>query len=1249
MSKVKKGKRVAAAAMAVALSMATVTTGVLPNTEVHVHAEESDRTWTKLADSSVDGFYYREDQHGNIECVTDKTYVYTSYDQMVKEIASMAKRIFLENKYARYDLDIPVEIKSDHTIEDIENGKCDKDIHNEIYKDTGKPNEGHTMSAFTVGGGNLLAENRSDGIKYSDGGYKGYYSGSGGYGDRRDRYQEATKKLDEVIRSLNLDGKSDYDKFKAVTNWIVSNVRYDDDNETKYQHDLTGAVLDGLAVCDGYAGTFYYMANAVGLNALFEDGIGNDNRIRHAWNLVQIDGIYYYADPTNAYFKEDGEPGSEVLYGQKYFFSLYTPDSTTIKDTYKISQDDYLKEHSVCKGNHKLYESGGRDVTCETPAQTQYRCANKGCLYTEWVKTKDPLGHIWEEEGTVTQKQTCTEPEITTYKCIRTDAYDGYVCDKKKKVETKPALGHAWDVGKITKEATCSETGVKTYTCSRCGGTKTEDIPKTKHDYEEHVVKAPTCTEKGVSYYVCKNCGLTTSRRQTPATGHIHTEVRNQKDATYKENGYTGDTYCKDCGKKLETGTVIPKLVEKEHDYGEWVLDQAPTCKKYGARHRICKNCGDREVDVLDKVDHSWELVSTTPATCTIGEIQHYKCSVCGETKDVTLSNPLGEHSWDEGKVTKKATCTEDGEKTYTCTVCNTTKTEVIPATGHQHKEVRNAKKATCTEDGYTGDTYCTDCNTKLESGTVINKLGHTWDNGVITKEATETEEGVKTYTCKTCGETKTEKIPVASHHWDQGTITKKATCTENGEKTYYCTDADCNKTYVETIPATGHQHTELRDKKTATCGEDGYSGDLYCKDCGQLISKGAVVKATGHSWDSGKVTEVATCKKEGTKTYTCKNCGETKTESIPKTEHQWNDGEVTKEATCAEEGVKTYTCSICKDTKAEVIPKKEHSFDEGKIQKEATCTEDGLKIYTCKACGETKEEVLKATGHQHTELRNEKKATCTEEGYTGDTYCTDCGELIKKGSVTEKAGHNWEVTSEEKATCEKDGSKTYTCADCKGTKTETISATGHKFDSWKAVKAQSIYSGAVQERICNACGKKETRVIGSKLKPVLKVNASSLKLKRKQSTKKFVVSRLAKGDFVKTWTSSNKKIVKISGSKNGTCTIKAGNKTGKAKITITLASGLKKTINVTVQKKAVTCTSIKNVPKKLTLKRKRSYQLKPVINPITCTYKAIYKTSNKKIVKVTSRGKITAVKKGKAKVTIIVGKRKFVCKVTVR
>lgn len=1093
MSKVRKGKQIAAVVMAVALSAAMVTTGVLPNTEVHVHAEEDGSVYKKIADSSVDGFYYEQNVWGYIQCTTDKTLEYSSYDEMIKKLSAITKKIVQENAYDRYSFSFPIKISSAAKDERFENDQVNKDLEDEVYKEeTGDPKGGHTMASMGGGLTNIYDITYSE----SEKAYIGEVTGSGGYGSKKDRYDQTVKKLNEVIKNLNLDGKSDYEKFKAVTNWIVSNVTYDSHYNgkpnipagTEYPHDMTGAVLDGYAVCDGYAGTFYYMANAVGIKALYEDGISIAERKGHAWNLVQIDGTYYYVDPTNAYFKEDGEPGRELLLGQKYLFSLYTPDNTTIEDTYKnISQDDYLKEHSICKGKHKLGTAEkSKGATCTTAGYTSHKCTVPGCNYEEyeWI---EPLGHEWSKKGTVTQEQSCENPEITTYKCERTDIWPA--CKATKQVETKPALGHTWDEGKVTKEATCSETGVKTYTCTRCGGTKNEEIPKTKHDYEEHVETPATCTSRGVSYYVCKNCGLTTSKKQTPATGHIHTEVRNKKDATYTDDGYTGDTYCKDCGKKLETGTMIPKLVEKEHDYGEWVLDQAPTCKKYGVRHRICKNCGDREVDVLDKVDHSWELVSTTPATCIIGEIQHYKCSVCGETKDVTLSNPLGEHSWDNGKVTKEATCTEDGEKTYTCTVCNTTKTKVIPATGHQHKEVRNAKKATCTEDGYTGDTYCTDCNTKLESGTVINKLGHTWDNGVITKEATETEEGVKTYTCKTCGETKTEKIPVTSHHLDQGTITKKATCTENGEKTYHCTDADCDKTYVETIPATGHQHTEVRDKKEVTCEEDGYTGDTYCKDCGQLISKGAVVKATGHSWNSGKVTEAATCKKEGTKIYTCKNCGETKTETIP--------------------------------------------------------------------------------------------------------------------------------------------------------------ATGHKFDSWKTVKAQSIYSGAVQKRTCNACGKKETRIVGDKLKPVLKVNAPKLQLKRRQKTQKFTLTDIAKGDSVKSWVSSNKKIVTVSGKPNGTCIIKAGKKTGSAKITITMRSNLKKTIGVKVQKKAVACTFIKNVPKKLTLKRKRSYQLKPVINPITCTYKAKYKTSNKKIVKVTSKGKITAVKKGKAKITVMVGKKKFVCMVT--
>ena len=836
MSKVRKGKQIAAVVMAVALSAAMVTTGVLPNTEVHVHAEEDGSVYKKIADSSVDGFYYEQNVWGYIQCTTDKTLEYSSYDEMIKKLSAITKKIVQENAYDRYSFSFPIKISSAAKDERFENGQVNKDLKNEIYKETGDPKGGHTMIA--MGGGSTQIYD----ISYSESekAYVGEVSGSGGYGEKRDRYQEATKKLDEVITSLNLDGKSDYDKFKAVTNWIVSNVRYDDDNETKYQHDLTGAVLDGLAVCDGYAGTFYYMANAVGLNALFEDGITNSNRIRHAWNLVQIDGTYYYVDPTNAYFKEDGEPGRELLLGQKYLFSLYTPDNTTIEDTYKnISQDDWLKEHSICKGNHNLRENGGKSAQCTTPATIHYECTNPGCLYGYDVESSPALGHAWDE-GKITQEQSCDNPEITTYTCTRSN------CKKKKHVETKPALGHTWDEGKITKEATCSETGVKTYTCSRCGGTKTEEIPKTKHDYEEHVETPATCTSKGISYYVCKNCGRTTSRYQTPKKDHTP-EIRNKKEATCKAEGYTGDTYCSVCNKKISAGQKIAKL---DHTPGEWEIIQ-PTCKKYGIKRRDCIVCGaSLDLEVLEKLDHTWKLTSTTPATCGIGEIQHYKCSVCGETKDVTLDNPLS-HTWDSGKVSKKPTCTETGIKTYTCTNCGTTREETIESTGHLHKETKDQKAVTCTEDGYTGDIYCSDCGTKLESGTVINKLGHTWDNGVITKEATETEDDSDDANDAELDEIEEDKKAEAPRKkvyasifmgwaledgkdtfipkWKAGDIVQNLVAEDGGEITLYAVWDDCPWIQAQDLYYTLEQaqsgfitEEEILSHATATDREDG-------------------------------------------------------------------------------------------------------------------------------------------------------------------------------------------------------------------------------------------------------------------------------------------------------------------------------------------------------------------------------------------------------------------------------------------
>lgn len=225
-------------------------------------------------------------------------------------------------------------------------------------------------------------------------------------------------------------------------------------------------------------------------------------------------------------------------------------------------------------------------------------------------------------------------------------------------------------------------------------------------------------------------------------------------------------------------------------------------------------------------------------------------------------------------------------------------------------------------------------------------------------------------------------------------------------------------------------------------------------------------------------------------------------------------------------------------------------------------------------------------------------------------------------------------------------------CGDWKtNSNTPTPSPSGekeHKWSGWKTISVATVFKGAVQKRTCSTCGKSETRT-GSKLKPAIQINATSFPLKIKQATTAFKVTGLAKGDSVASWKSSNTKIVKVSGKANGSNKITAGKKTGKAVITITLKSGLTKKISVTVQKKAVTAKKITSIPKKLNLKTKKKAVLKPVLNPITCTNKVTYKTSNKKVATINSKGQITAKKKGKAVITVKAGKKTVKCTITVK
>ena len=1107
-----------------------VITGFFPwNSPVSVHAEES------VIKSSADGFEYRPLGWVTTDyiCTSNTTQIYDNYKDAIKGLADISRKILVERKAESFSIKIPVEIKADQKVSDIEKGSnpFNDAVRDETYKETGNPEEGQGLAQFLYARGNLMND-KLDKITYDEDtkSYKGvfyYHSLSYKYSER---YSKTITKLNEIMESLTLDGKSDYEKCIAIRKWIAKNVKYDDEFfknaescPRKNAHDMTGAVLDGYAVCDGYAYLFHYMANAAGLLTLVEHGVlkGSGN---HAWNLVQIDGTFYYTDCTGGIsLDKNGEPTAEFLYGQDYMFKLsVTPKNNDIEDAYSnISKDDWSKDHSVCQGNHTLVKSGQAPATCEEMGYMAYHCTNSGCIYICRDYNIEPLGHNYDyTNGEITQSQDCTHPEITTYRCTR--------CKAPEDRETKPSLGgHRYEVKETTLEPTCTEEGKQTLVCTVCGQETTKTLEPLKHNFEITTNKAPTCTSNGSDKYTCKRCGYF-MYHTVEATGHKE-EIRNKKEATCSSTGYTGDTYCSVCNKKLSSGETIAKK------------------------------------------EHTWVKQDNIPATCEKGEMEVEKCSVCGETKETQVSDPLG-HDFEEWKITKDPICTKNGTKKRICKRCKEYEIDVIDPTGHQHTKIIDQKEATCEEKGYTGDIYCNDCRRIVELGKDIAPTGHTMDEGTITKEPTQTATGIKEYKCKTCKKVlKTETIPMLkSHHWDQGTQNKAPTCTEAGEMIYHCTDEDCDETYTEVIDPTGHQHTKIIDQKDATCEENGYSGDTYCEDCKQTIKTGKVIKATGHDW-----------------------------------------------------------------------------YDKN-MKLAATCEADGIMEKACHNCNATKEEPIKATGHKKTEIRNKKDATCEQEGYTGDIYCVTCEKRLEEGKVIPKTDHTWTIT-ETKATCEHDGMKTYTCEICGMTKSEPIKASGHDFGAWTTTKEATVSSKEEQKRTCSICKKTETRGIGDKLKATIRTNAASLKLKKKQSTMKFTITGLAKGDYVTSITSSNNKIVNVTGNKNGTCKIKAGSKTGKATITIKLASGLTKQIKITVQKKAVTCTKIKNVPKTIRLNKKQTYQLKPMIEPITCTDKAKYKSSNKKTAKVTKSGKITAVKKGKTKVTVAVGKKKFVCTVNVR
>lgn len=427
----------------------------------------------------------------------------------------------------------------------------------------------------------------------------------------------------------------------------------------------------------------------------------------------------------------------------------------------------------------------------------------------------------------------------------------------------------------------------------------------------------------------------------------------------------------------------------------------------------------------------------------------------CGKTETVA-------HSWDNGKETTAPTCTQDGVKTFTCSDCGATKTEAIEALGHDWSDwtddgilaAKDTHSRTCKRNcGVAAEienhswSHWTSVNENTHKKTcdicdAIRTASHNWGEGVVAKEPTEEEEGLMTYTCGDCGQTKGEPIDklehvhnwsdwaqntetthirscrcnetqTAPHNFGTGVVTTQPTHTSQGVKTFVC--EECGYSYTEDIPeTTEHEWSDWSDNKDGTHTRSCRCNASETKDC---------------TYDDGVVTTPSTHYEEGVKAFTCNVCGHTKTEPVAKTtEHEWSDW------TDNNDGTHTRSCRCGEDETTDC------AYDAGVVTEQPTHTEKGVKTYTCTACGHAyTEEIPVLTDHAWGEwIVNKLDAANTHIRYCICDETQTAPHKFDTGVVTTKPTHTAK------------GVKTFTCADCGYSYTEAIpETTEHQWSAW--------------------------------------------------------------------------------------------------------------------------------------------------------------------------------------------------------
>lgn len=798
------------------------------------------------------------------------------YAATVEEAAAGLRSAMVERQ-----TNVVVNIKVDELTEEALTTKC-SEIFTEAIKHTGNPKEGDSLK-WVWENWNCSISGTSDGSNcYATITYDiTYYTTA---------EQEAalTSAVESLKEELNLDGKTDYEKVKAIYDYMVANISYDYTNLENDSHKLKytayAALVNKTSVCQGYATLFYRLALEYGIDTrvIAGDSLNNNGESEgHAWNIVKLGDKYYNLDATwDSTWDSDKTTHDFFLKGSDEFTNHtsdidYTTDEFNI--AYPIGKYGYGMENGSQEG----------DGTFENGVWTDYAADS----FVEGKGTEEEP-YVIKSAAELALLAKHVNAEKTKYSSAE------YILGNDIDL-----AGHDWlPIGTILD----NETDYRGF--------------KGTFDGKGYSISNLTITSEQGNYYQYGLFGCNLGEIKNIVLNDAKIVFDTDREGWQSSNGM---------GSCIEVGAICG-----------WNAGDVKNCKVNNVNidvgSAMTLTCGGGIGSVNYAQVSGVYVEGTVKCSSTrgisvggnIGDISNYSymdsCSFEGDVYSQNNGNlgPEGSDNGEDGYIHYAGGfCGDAGRANKNVSINNCYAIADIYTTsenGMQNNGLFAGAVGVIKDIAIYENLWCKGTIVSNRGGKIINE-SYFWQGEAPFQEQTDCEYWAYN-NCITMSDSeitvrdfnkeidttdtyKVSDISIAelfkklgfdekiwnlsceplpeliTHSFGNWIIDKEATCINEGKKYRICTDCEYRQEWI--IDTTSHNwENKYTIDKEATCGEEG-SKSVHCSVC-DATTDVTVINKLAHSWNEGNIIKEPTSTEEGVKVYICNVCGMNKEEAVP-------------------------------------------------------------------------------------------------------------------------------------------------------------------------------------------------------------------------------------------------------------------------------------------------------------------------------------------------------------------------------